>query len=131
AMAMSEEMITGSNPRKLFTKGAVGMRKGLGLIPELIIDSHFIKRRRFARLAGAVSLFPGLIGIGLDEDTGLVIKNGSSCEIIGSGMVIMFDPRKLEHNNAEAVARGGFISLSNLITHVLAPGDSFDIAENR
>jgi cyanophycinase len=130
AMAMSKEMITGSNPKRLFTKGAVGMGKGLAVVPELIIDSHFIKRKRFARLAGAVSRFPKLIGIGLDEDTGLVIKNGNSCEIIGSGMVIMFDPRKLTHNNAEEVTRGGFISMTNLITHILAPGDNFDIAEN-
>ncbi|HLU80715.1 MAG TPA: cyanophycinase [Flavobacteriaceae bacterium] len=130
AMAMSQEMITGSNPKRVFTKGAVGMGKGLGIIPQLIIDSHFIKRKRFGRLSGAVSRFPNLIGIGLDEDTGLVIKKGNFCEIIGSGMIIILDPRKLTHNNAEEVARGGFVSLSNLITHILAPGDSFDIAKN-
>lgn len=131
AMAMSEEMITGSKSQRLFTKGALGMNKGLGFIPHFIIDSHFIKRRRFARLAGAVAKFPHLIGVGLDEDTGLVIKDCNLCEIIGTGMIILFDPRELKHNNLERVKEGGFISLSNLKTHILSPGDCFDIEHNK
>lgn len=131
AMAMSEEMITGSHPKKLFTKGALEMNKGLGFIPHFIIDSHFIKRRRFARLAGAVAKFPNLIGVGLDEDTALIIRDCNMCEIIGTGMVILFDPRELEHNNREKVKEGGCISLSNLKTHILSPGDRFDIRNNK
>lgn len=127
AMAMSDEMIAGSNPKRLFTKGALKMGKGMAFIDHIIFDSHFIKRRRFARLAAAVAKFPDIIGVGLDEDTGLVIKDGNECEIIGSGMVILFDGRKLTYNNLEEVEEGSFISVSNLITHVLSPGDFFSI----
>lgn len=127
AMCMSEEMIAGSNPKRLFTKGALKMRNGMGFIDHIILDSHFIKRRRFARLTGAVAKFPDIIGVGLDEDTGLVIKEGNECEIIGTGMVILFDGRNLAYNNLEEVEMGSFISLSNLITHVLSPGDFFTI----
>ncbi len=130
AMAMSEEMIAGSNPKRLFTKGALKMNMGMAIIDHIIFDSHFIKRRRFARLASAVAKFPDLIGIGLDEDTGLVIKDGNECEIIGTGMVILFDARKLTYNTSEQVKEGCFISLSNLITHILTLGDYFNIEKN-
>jgi len=130
AMCMSEEMITGGNIKEAFTKGAVGMSKGMGFIPGLIIDSHFIRRGRFGRLAEAVAKFPTLIGVGLAEDTGLIIRNCNSFEVIGSGMVVLFDPRKLKHNNEKILKVGTPMTLTNLKTHVLANGDVFNI-DNR
>jgi len=131
AMCMSEEMITGGSSTEAFIKGAVGMNKGMSFIPNLIIDSHFIRRGRFGRLAEAVAKFPELIGIGLAEDTGLVIKNCNTFEVIGSGMVIIFDPRKLKHNNEKILEVGTPMSLTNLKTHVLANGDRFDIRKKK
>lgn len=131
AMCMSEEMITGGGVQEAFTKGAVKMGKGMGVIPSFIIDSHFIRRGRFGRLAEAVARFPTKIGIGLAEDTGLVIKNAHNCEVIGSGMIILFDPRKLKHNNQASVAEGHPMSITNLKTHILANGDKLDIKEKR
>ncbi len=127
AMCMSEEMITGGGIKEAFTKGATSMGKGMGFIPDLIVDSHFIRRGRFGRLAEAVAKFPNLIGIGLAEDTGLVIKNRNTFEVIGSGMVIVFNARKAKHNNRELVPVGAPMSLTNLKTHILAYGDRFDI----
>ena len=75
AMSMSEEMIMGGSSIECLTKGSVKMRNGMGYIPSMIIDSHFVNRGRFGRLAEAVARFPQLIGVGLAEDTGLVIKN--------------------------------------------------------
>ena len=131
AMCMSEEMIAGGSSREAFVKGAVKMDKGLGFIPKLTIDSHFIRRGRFGRLAEAVAKFPTMIGIGLAEDTGLVIKKGKIFEVIGSGMVIIFDPRKLKHNNQELLEEGTPMSLTNLKTHVLANGDRLDIKKGK
>jgi cyanophycinase len=127
AMCMSEEMIKGGSSTESFFKGAVGMAKGMGFIPKLIIDSHFITRGRFGRLAEAVARYPKLIGIGLAEDTGLVIKNCNDFEVIGSGMVILFDANKLQHNNIEILEDGTPMTLTNLTTHVLASGDRFNI----
>ena len=127
AMCMSLEMITGGSSTEAFIKGAVGMGAGMSFIPGLIIDSHFIRRGRFGRLAEAVAKYPQLIGIGLAEDTGLVIKNCNMVEVIGSGMVILFDPRKLKHNNQALVPEGTPMSLTNLKTHILANGDFFNI----
>ena len=131
AMCMSREMIKGGGIKEAFTKGAVLMGEGMGFIPNLIIDSHFIRRGRFGRLAEAVARFPKMIGIGLAEDTGLVIKNCNEAEVIGSGMVILFDPRKLKHNNQKVVAEGSPMSLTNLKTHILANGDRLDIKKKK
>ncbi len=131
AMCMSEEMIAGGSSREAFVKGAVKMDKGLGFIPHLTIDSHFIRRGRFGRLAEAVAKFPTMIGIGLAEDTGMVIKRGKIFEVIGSGMVILFDPRKLKHNNQQVLEEGTPMSLTNLKTHVLANGDRFNIKKGK
>jgi cyanophycinase len=99
AMAMATEMIAGGSAAESFVKGAVIMQKGLGLIPELIIDTHFIRRGRFGRQSEAVAKFPQLLGFGLAEDTGVIIRNGNACTVIGSGMVIVFDGSTLTHNN--------------------------------
>ena len=100
-------------------------------IPNLIIDSHFIRRGRFGRLSEAVAKFPNLLGVGLAEDTGLVIKKCKTFEVIGSGMVILFDPSKLKHNNQKILEEGDPMSLSNLRTHILANGDRFNIKSRK
>ena len=129
AMCMSDEMITGGSSSESFFKGAVGMSKGMGFISNLIIDSHFIRRGRFGRLAEAVAHFPDLIGVGLAEDTGLVIKDRNYFEVIGSGMIIIFDGQNLQHNNIKILDHGTPMTLTHLTTHVLANGDQFDIGK--
>ncbi|WP_299116203.1 cyanophycinase [uncultured Winogradskyella sp.] len=130
AMAMANEMIAGGSASESFIKGAVLMYKGLSLIPELIIDTHFIRRGRFGRVAEAVAQHPKLIGLGLAEDTGLIIKN-NCFEVIGSGMVIVFDGRKIKHNNHDILEEGTPMSLTNLKTHILSNGDRFNIKKKK
>ncbi|WP_115121968.1 cyanophycinase [Marinirhabdus gelatinilytica] len=130
AMCMSEEMIAGGSSQESFIKGAVKMKEGMAFIPELIIDSHFIRRGRFGRMAEAVAKYPDLIGVGLAEDTGLVIKN-NTFKVIGSGMVILFNARKAKHNNHHLLDEGTPMSLTNLKTHILANGDRFNIKKKR
>lgn len=125
AMAMANEMIAGGSSTEAMQKGAVILSKGLSLIPELIIDTHFIKRGRFGRLAEAVAVHPDLLGIGLAEDTGMIIKNCNEFRVIGSGMVIVMDASSLTHNAHEQLPEGTPMSLSNLTTHILANGDQF------
>ncbi|NND63171.1 MAG: cyanophycinase [Flavobacteriaceae bacterium] len=131
AMCMSQEMITGGSAKESFIKGAVGMGIGMGFIPNLIIDSHFIRRGRFGRLAEAVAKHPKLLGVGLAEDTGLIIREGKTFEVIGSGMVVLFDPRKIKHNNEKILEEGTPMTLTNLKTHVLANGDVFNIKDRK
>lgn len=127
AMAMANEMIAGGSASESFVKGAVNMYKGLSLIPQLIIDTHFIRRGRFGRQSEAIAKFPSLIGIGLAEDTGMIIKNGNDCTVIGSGMVIIFDGSGLTHNNEKILDEGTPMTMANLKVHVLSNSDMYDI----
>ena len=131
AMAMSSEMIAGGSSSEALYKGSVKMREGMKFIPGLIIDSHFIHRGRFGRLAEAVARHPHLLGVGLAEDTGMIITNCNHFKVIGSGMVIIFDPSDLSHNNIEILEEGTPLTMLNLKTHVLANGDSFSIDEKK
>ena len=129
AMAMSTEMIAGGSSTEALFKGSVDMSKGLDLIPGLIIDSHFVRRGRFGRVAEAVAIYPDLLGVGLAEDTGLVIENGNKITVIGSGMVIIFDPSELMHNNEKILPVGTPMTMTNLKVHVLANSDAFLLNE--
>ena len=131
AMVMANEMIAGGSATESFVKGAVLMRNGLGLIPELIIDTHFIRRGRFGRQSEAIAKFPNLLGIGLAEDTGMIIKNGNDCTVIGSGMTIIFDGSKLTHNNEKVLQEGTPMTMANLTVHVLSNGDQYDIKNRK
>ena len=126
AMCMSHEMITGGNSPDALRKGVVMMANGLNFISDLIIDSHFIRRGRFGRLIESVAKFPNLIGIGLGEDTGVIIKN-NACTVIGSGMVVIFDGNNLEHNNEAILNQGTPLTITNMTTHILSNGDTFKI----
>jgi len=130
AMCMSAEMIAGGSSTDSLFKGAVKMRDGMGFIKDLIIDTHFIKRGRFGRLAEAVAIHPHLLGLGLAEDTGIIIRNGNDFRVIGSGMVLLFNPSQLTHNTHEVLPIGTPISLCNLVIHILANNDSFTM-DNR
>lgn len=127
AMCMSLEMISGGSSPDALRKGNVKMKRGMGFIPEAIIDSHFIQRGRFGRLAEAMAQFPSLLGIGLAEDTAIVIKNSDSCRVIGSGMVILFDATSLTHNRFIELTPETPLSIANLTTHILAHGDRFSL----
>ncbi|OAB80512.1 cyanophycinase [Cochleicola gelatinilyticus] len=131
AMCMSQEMITGGSSTESFIKGAVRMNEGMNFIPELIIDSHFIRRGRFGRISEAVARFPNLTGLGLAEDTGVIIKNGNDCTVIGSGMVIFFDGTKLTHNTNKLLEHGTPMTMANLVVHVLSNSDNYDIAKRK
>jgi cyanophycinase len=127
AMSMAIEMIAGGSSTEAFFKGTVKMRTGLGLLPELIFDTHFIQRGRFGRMTEAVAKYPDKLGVGLAEDTGLIIREGRYCTVIGSGMVIIFDPSRITHNNEEILDEGVPMTVVGLQVHVLSNGDTIDI----
>ena len=131
AMAMSSEMIAGGSSAESMLKGAVEMREGLEFVPGLIVDSHFVRRGRFGRMAEAVARFPHLLGVGLGEDTGMIITNCNEFRVIGSGMVVLFDGGQLKHNTVDILMEGTPMSMSNLIVHVLSNGDRFGIDDRK
>ncbi|MCR5889853.1 cyanophycinase [Hymenobacter sp. J193] len=131
AMAMSHNMIRGGSVPDALLKGAVKMGHGLNLLSNVVIDTHFVKRGRFGRLIEAVSLHPKLIGIGLGEDTGILITDGNLIETIGSNLVIIMDGNNIRHNNAPAAKKGTTLSVEHMTMHVLAKGNVYDMQQRQ
>ena len=129
AVVMSEEMITGGRNGTIIRKNDLKMGEGLGLMREIIFDSHFINRHRFGRLAEAVALHPDKLGVGLGEDTGVIIREGNILEIIGSGIVVIFDGSNLYYNEYGKLRNRIPISLANLTVHILTTRDKYNIRE--
>lgn len=127
AMAMSNTMIYEGSAALAHLKGEVKITTGLGLLQNVIIDTHFDKRGRFNRLAQAVAAQPGAIGIGLGEDTGVVVSDGYSMKAIGSGSVIIIDGRNIEYNNIADIKFGEPISVENIIVHIMSKGDVYNL----
>ncbi len=131
AMAMSNTMIYQGSSTGALLKGEVKITTGLAFIQDVIIDSHFVTRGRFGRLAQAVASNPGCIGIGLGEDTGVVIRNGNEMEAIGSGLILIFDGHNIRHSNIADLEDMEPISIENLIVHVLVKGNHFYLNERK
>ncbi len=129
AMAMSSTMIYEGNATRAHLKGEVKITTGLGFIGNIIIDSHFEKRGRFNRLAQAVAANPGCIGMGLGEDTGMLITEGDKMEAIGSGLVIIIDGHDIRHSNIADIPDGNPISLENLKVHFCEKGNGYLLNE--
>lgn len=127
AMAMSNTMIYHGNASTAHLKGEVKLTTGLAFIKDVIIDSHFNKRGRFARLAQAVAANPSALGIGLSEDTGVIIRNGVEMEAIGSGGVTIIDGRHIRHNNIADIGEGQPISVENIIVHLIEMGNRYNV----
>ena len=131
AMAMSHTMIYEGNAARAHLKGEVKMTTGLGFINSVIFDSHFEKRGRFARLAQAIATNPSCIGIGLGEDTGMLVTGGNKMEAIGSGLVMIIDGHDILHSNIADIPEGNPISIENLKVHFCEKGNGYLINERK
>jgi cyanophycinase len=129
AMAMSNTMVYEGNATKAHLKGEVKITTGLSFMRDVIFDSHFEKRGRFGRLAQAIATNPACIGIGLGEDTGMLITGGNKMEAIGSGLVIIIDGHDIRHSNIADIPDGNPISIENLKVHFCEKGNGYLVNE--
>ncbi len=127
AAASSNNMIYQGSSHEALLKGEVKITGGLGFINNVIIDTHFVQRGRIGRLLYACASNPINLGIGLGEDTGLLIVNGNNMEAIGSGLVMLVDGTHMKDTNITDVEMGEPVSIENLIVHVMSLGDHYDL----
>ena len=127
AAAASTNMIYQGSSSEALLKGEVKITSGLGFIDDVVIDTHFVQRGRIGRLFQAVVGNPKVLGIGLGEDTGLLITSGRQMEAIGSGLVILVDGREIKDTNLTQISLGQPISISHLVTHVMSKHDTFNL----
>jgi len=131
AAAASTNMIYRGQSSKALIKGEVQITAGLGFIDSVIIDTHFVQRGRIGRLLYAVASNPGMLGIGLGEDAGLLITDGTMMEAIGSGLTILVNGRKMSETNIYEVEMGSPVSIKNMRVSVMSIFDKFDLTQNQ
>lgn len=131
AMAAATLMMYEGESNEALLKGTVKLSSGLGLIDGCIIDTHFVKRGRFGRLAQAIVMNPTCIGIGLGEDTALIIKKGNEAECRGSGMVTIIDGKPIGHTNIAFAENHSPLYIENLRVHILCNGNGFLLDERK
>ncbi len=131
AAAMSQVMIYQGRAGMAMRKGTVQMTPGMGLIRNAVVDSHFTQRGRFSRLLEVVTGNPGVIGLGLDEDTGIVVRDGHRLEAIGSGVIVVVDGHGMRYSNVTDVTMGSAIAEEGVQVHTLTKGHGYDMDERR
>jgi cyanophycinase len=127
ASILAEHMIAfgsgGATPKQRMSQ----LSAGLGLLRGVIVDQHFEQRNRYGRLLSLVAQSPSLLGLGVDEDTAAVVRNGTQLEVVGRGAVTVVDGQHLVAN-AYAAKRTAPLLVSGAVLHVLPAGSQFDLA---
>lgn len=124
-------MVNGGDEQSHVIGGSVRMAPGLGLIGGVIIDQHFMERGRVGRLIGAVAQNPKNLGIGIDEQTAIVVERGNGFYVLGSGAVYVVDGSEVSYSNIAQEAVNKTLSIYDVRLHMLSQGDRFDLISRR
>jgi cyanophycinase len=131
ASVMSDTMIVEGNSSDTPKKSMLSMAHGMGLLQEVVIDQHFAQRGRINRLLAAVAQNPHVLGIGIDEDTALVVTPKRILEIIGSQTVTVLDGKSIIDSNISDSKQYDPLALTNVLLHILPSGFGFDLKKRK
>jgi cyanophycinase len=131
AMVMSEFMIQAGGSEESLIKGTVELASGFGFLPGTIIDTHFLERGRFSRLTEALCKKSKFTGVGLSEDTGVVITGGKQLRVIGTGTVIVIESDEIKNTNYSTRKLNEPVFIENLVIHILSKGTSYILKEKK
>ena len=130
ASILSSHMVafgaSGPTPRQRMFQ----MVAGFGLVPDVIVDQHFRQRDRIGRLLAMVAANPGLLGVGIDEDTAALFDPDGTVEVIGRNSITIVDGSRTYSDIFQVKGHGG-ITISNAVLHILTPGRRFDLRTRR
>jgi cyanophycinase len=134
ASVMSETMLVdGKGDKSHQVSKLLGMAPGLGLVRNMVIDQHFAERGRLGRLLGAITQNPRQLGIGIDENTAIVIQDQDSFQVIGQGAVYVLDGSDSSYSNlgeGEEEEKKA-MSVFDVQLHVLSEGNTYDLQARR
>ena len=129
ASVMSDTMIVQGEDDESPHKCTLKMSPGLGLVNNIIIDQHFAQRGRIGRLLTAIAQNPEVLGIGIDEDTAIVVSDKGTAEVIGSGAVYFIDGSSIDYSNVSEQYSEEVLSMFNVKLHVLKEGNRFNLID--
>jgi cyanophycinase len=128
ASVMSDTMLVGGGDEGSARIGrTVRMAPGLALVSDVLIDQHFAERGRVGRLLGAVAQNPRLLGIGIDENTAIVMEGSRQFQVLGEGAVYVFNAWDMTYANLTEESRDRALSMFGTRIDVLSQGDSYDM----
>lgn len=130
ASVMGQTMLVGGENSESHKVGNWMMAPGMGLAPGMIIDQHFAQRGRIGRLLGAVALNPRILGIGIDEDTAIIVE-GDKFKVIGSNAVYVVDGHGVTYTNIAEASADKTMSMHDVHLHILAEGEVYDFKTRR
>jgi cyanophycinase len=128
AAGMSASMIVRGEATSHPNKNSIRLSPGLGILRNIIIDQHFSERGRLSRLITAVSYNPRLLGIGIDENTAVIIANDGTLEVCGNGTVTIVDGSRIAYNDIAEVEESQPFAVAGLQLHILRDGLHYDFA---
>ena len=131
AAAMPETMLIGGAGDASNKISALSMAPGLAFMSGVVIDSHFAERGRMGRLLGAVSQNPRNLGLGIDEDTAIVVQNDGTMRVIGSGAVYVVDGTGISYSSLSEQNPEGVVRIDDVTLHVLGADDRYALNERR
>ena len=126
AAIMGKIMLVGGGESESHKVGNWLMAPGLGFIEDMIVDQHFAQRGRIGRLIGAVAQNPGILGVGIDEDTAIVVKK-NCFKVIGANAAYVIDGRFVTSTNVSEAAENETMSVHDIHLHILANRESFNL----
>lgn len=127
ASMMSEVMVVEGEEEDAPRKCTLKMAPGMGLLEEVIIDQHFNQRGRIGRLLGAVAQNPQTIGIGIDEDTAVIVNETREIKVIGSGVVTIVDGKEIEYTNISEQYQNEALAITNVKVDILPAGYGYNL----
>ncbi|MCC9138398.1 cyanophycinase [Pontibacter silvestris] len=127
AAAMSTPMIYEGETVGGYIKGDVRITTGLEFLKDVAIDTHFIQRGRIVRMSQAIATNPGCIGIGLEEDTAILVTEGKNVEVLGSGLVTVVDGMGISRSNIYEISTGEPFTVCDLKVHLLSKGERYTL----
>lgn len=128
AAVMSRHMIAQGPAVLRPSKEVTSTDIGLGLLSSAVVDQHFSERRRLARLLSTLALRPDLLGVGIDEDTALVVERGVAVEVIGRGSVTLVDTTEMQ-SNVDAIEAEEQIEMLGVVLHSLPAGRRYGVGD--
>jgi cyanophycinase len=129
AMAMSTPMIYAGNEEVQELGGSIKVTTGLEFLKDVCIDTHFVHRGRFIRMAQVIVTNPTCIGIGIEEDTAIIVQNGLNAEVVGTGTVIIMEGFDIEKTNIDAFTSDKPVAIRNIKMHLLSHGEQYEIPQ--
>lgn len=131
AMCMPEVIISEAENGEAILDNDIDLGNGLGLLNYALVDTHFVHRGRFGRLSHAVLLNRDLYGLGLGEDTALLIEKGHLATCKGSGMVVVISAKEVTQTNVSKASEGSPVYAENLKVHLLTDNCRFNFEEGK